>query len=154
MNKAYIVILDNTLITTRSGKSFPLHSEDWKYKYEWYSKLGDAVKEGYKIVIIDNQFDAGTTGYVSDNLFNNKIEKICTIIEKELSLPTNSIITNFAFDDTDAYRCIPNPGLLYEIATEYDILLYNSILVGSTDEHIELAKLSGINNYYDVKDIF
>lgn len=154
MNKAVFIILDNVLITTRSGRDFPLHSEDWKFTNEWYSKLLPIVMDGFKVVLIDNQFTAGKSGYTSDTLFNNKIENICTIIEKELALPTNSIITNFAFDEDDKYRVIPNPGLLYEIAVDYDILLYNSILIGNTEEHCELAKFSGIITYYDLTDIF
>ena len=31
MNKAVFVIIDETLITTKSGKSFPINSEDWKF---------------------------------------------------------------------------------------------------------------------------
>ena len=153
MNKAIILILDNVLITTISGKPFPLYSEDWKFTNEWYTVLSKSIEEGYKLCIVDNQFDAGSTGYVPDNIFNKKIEKICTILEKDLSLPINSIATNFALDEVNTFRCIPNPGLLYELASDYDILLYDSILIGNKEEHSELAKYSGIGTYLDITDI-
>ena len=56
MNKALFVLIDETLITTKSGRSFPLNSEDWKFKTNFSSIFKDAVDKGYKIILIDNQF--------------------------------------------------------------------------------------------------
>lgn len=153
MNKAIVLMLDNVLITTRSGKPFPLHSEDWKFKIGWDKMLSHCIKEGYKIVITDNQFGVGKNGYMSDILFNKKIENICKIIEKDLHLPNNTIITNFCFDETDTFRIIPKPALLYEVGLDYEIVLADSLLVGINDEHLEFARMAGIGTYYELSDI-
>lgn len=147
-------MLDEVLITTRSGKPFPLHSEDWKFKYGWFDTLSNAVINGCKICIVDNQFNAGSTGFISDALFNIKIENICKILEKDLSLPNNSIITNFAFDENDPFRCVPYPELLYEVAIDYSIILKDSLLIGNSEVHEQFAMYAGVGTYYDVNQIF
>ena len=50
MNKAVFVIIDETLITTKSGKSFPINSEDWKFRTNFYDLFKNAVEKQYKIV--------------------------------------------------------------------------------------------------------
>lgn len=152
MNKALFIILDQTLITTRSGKSFPLHEEDWKFTTRWEVVLGNAIKEGFKIVITDNQLGVGE-GTVSIGSFNRKDEKVCQIIEKDLHLPKSSIITTYCFNGSDGFKIKPNPGLLYEIALEYDIILANSILIGNSDTDELFARNGGINTYYSLDDI-
>ena len=152
MIKLLIVILDGTLITTRSGKSFPVHSEDWKFKTGWYELFKTATEKGYKLTIIDNQFAVGD-GFVTEQNFNKKIENICTIIEKEVRLPKNSIITNFCLSDSDAYRVIPSPGLLYELALDYEVRLDQSVLIGNSKESEYLATIAGIPFYYDLDSL-
>lgn len=152
MTKLLIVILDGTLITTRSGKSFPVHSEDWKFKAGWYELFKAAIEKGYRLTIIDNQFSVGD-GFVSEVNFNKKIENICTIIEKEVRLPKNSIITNFCLSDTEDYRVIPNPGMLYELALDYEVRLDQSILIGNGKDNEYLAAIAGIPFYYDIDSL-
>lgn len=48
--------LDNTLITTKSGKTFPICYSDWKWKYDnIIIKLQELSKKNYSIIIISNQ---------------------------------------------------------------------------------------------------
>ena len=47
--------LDNTLITTKSRKTFPININDWKFLPNVKSKLYELISQNYKIVIITNQ---------------------------------------------------------------------------------------------------
>ena len=151
MKKALFIILDNTLITTRSGKSFPLHSEDWKFKIGWYEIIKN-LSDDFIICIVDNQIGVGE-GYVNEQVFNTKIENICKILEKELHLKKNSIVSNFCFKQEEEYRVKPNPGLIYELALDYEIRLDNSIMIGGSADDEYFAAISGIKVYYDVNTI-
>jgi bifunctional polynucleotide phosphatase/kinase len=55
-NKIASFDLDNTLIITKSGKTFPINESDWKFKYdniiEIFKKL---IDNKYTIIIISNQ---------------------------------------------------------------------------------------------------
>lgn len=152
MNKALFIILDGTLITTQSGKSFPLHSEDWKFTTKWDDLIRESIQKGYKIVLVDNQLSVGE-GLVAEKNFIAKNEKICKIIEKDIPLPKNSIISTYCYKDNNPFMVKPNPGLLYEICLEYDIVLTDSILVGNSTEDEDFAKKSGIGTYYTLEDI-
>lgn len=151
MNKAVFILLDDILITTRSGKSYPIHSEDWKFTIGWYDFLKRAVDNNYKICIIGEQFGVDY-GLISMKAFTYKIETICNILEKELTLSKNSIATNFVYVPSIVFNTKPNPGLLYELAVDYEILLKDSILVGKTDEDRQLATNAGVEFFhiYDV----
>lgn len=152
MNKGLFIILDGTLITTRSGLEFPLNSEDWKFTTSWEQVIKSAAEEGYKLVIVDNQLLVGE-GIVSMHNFTNKDSKICEIIEKDLHLPINTIITTYCYDEEDDFMVKPNPGLLYSIAVEYDIILPDSILIGNNDTDIEFTRRAGIRTYYSLENV-
>lgn len=48
--------LDNTLITTKSGKKFPINGDDYKYTFDNVKdKIDELINKGYKIVIFTNQ---------------------------------------------------------------------------------------------------
>lgn len=152
MNKGLFIMLDNVLITTRSGKPFPLHSEDWKFKVYWQEIMKQSILQGFTICIIDNQYDVGKNGYIPSSTFNNKIENICKIIEKDLDLPQNSVVSNFCFEE-DTFHSVPKPGLIYDLALDYELNLGDSILIGDMETHVLLAKNAGISTYYDINDI-
>ena len=69
MHKAVFIIIDETLITTKSGKSFPINSEDWKFRTNFYDLFKNAVEKQYKIVLIDNQLGIGQ-GFITEKLIN------------------------------------------------------------------------------------
>ncbi len=69
--------MDGTIITTKSGRVFATHVEDWKILYEPQvsETLAFLYHEGYKIVVITNQ--AGiSTGKVKIQDLKQKVEGI------------------------------------------------------------------------------
>ena len=69
--------MDGTIITTKSGRVFPIDSKDWRLLYEnrTVKKLQTLYNEGYKIVIITNQ--AGlASGKLKLDDFQSKVEGI------------------------------------------------------------------------------
>ena len=69
--------IDGTIITTKSGRVFPIDNKDWRLLYEnrTRDKLESLYREGYKIVFITNQ--AGlATGKLKLEDFRVKVEDI------------------------------------------------------------------------------
>ena len=84
--------MDGTIITTKSGRVFPVDYKDWRLLYEnrTIEKLETLLGEGYKIVFITNQ--AGlASGKLKLDDFKTKVESIVTKLNKgstqTLSLP-------------------------------------------------------------------
>ena len=84
--------MDGTLITTKSGRVFPIDKNDWRLLYEnrTREKLEALYTQGYKIVIITNQ--AGiATGKLKLEDFQSKVQNIVTKLNRgkteNLTLP-------------------------------------------------------------------
>lgn len=74
--------LDNTLITTKSKKTFAINCDDWKFKYKNIKdKFKNLISNHYKIVIITNQLGISLGKSSREEL----ITKI-TNISKELDI--------------------------------------------------------------------
>ncbi len=100
--------LDNTLICTKSGKTFPIDSTDWVFNYKnVQSKLRELYEKKFCIIIISNQKG-----------LNNSYQDWCfklVEIEKELDIP----IKVYASIANNIYRK-PNIGF-------WDLLKGNNI---------------------------
>ena len=80
--------MDGTLITTKSGRVFPLNPQDWKLLFEPQVKQTIQKfyhEDDYKIVIITNQAGIGT-GKLSKKDFRSKVESIVNSIQVPLQL--------------------------------------------------------------------
>lgn len=67
--------LDGTLIKTKSGKTFPVSHDDWKYYSEnVVSLLSSLYNDNYCLIIISNQ--SRVTNSETQQKFKNKIEQI------------------------------------------------------------------------------
>jgi DNA 3'-phosphatase len=68
--------VDGTIITTKSGKKFPVDDEDWKF---WHPSVPDVLREkareGYSIAFISNQGGVGSKKQ-SPQGFQKKIDAI------------------------------------------------------------------------------
>lgn len=88
--------IDNTIIRTKSGRTFPVDKDDWKILFpEVKEALQKAHKNGFKVVFFTNQ--SGIGGGVRDlNDFKSKVEAIIG----ELCVPVQVFISLYK----DKYR--------------------------------------------------
>lgn len=152
MNKALFIILDGTLITTKSGKSFPLHYDDWKFTNNFYELFSSAVLKGYTIVIIAEELGI-EEGFIKENLFTKKLDNICRTIEKELGIRKKKVLYNYCGGTSDEFRTLRYPGMLYEIALDNNVILNQSILIGNRLEDEVFSSIGGIGQYYNLRDL-
>ncbi|KAI8790873.1 bifunctional polynucleotide phosphatase/kinase [Biomphalaria glabrata] len=87
-NKIASFDLDGTLITTSSGKVFPVDSNDWKIAYpEIFNEMKRLHQEKYKIVIFTNQLGV-SKGKTSIEDLKSKIENVVT----KLQVPVQAFV--------------------------------------------------------------
>lgn len=151
MTKVLFTELDGTLIRTKSGKRFPLHSEDWVFIPETIKVLQYYISRGYTIAIITNQ-NGVESGVINEQVFINKIESICNKLEKILKIKKNSISYRYCIKK-ESYNSKPLPGMAFDILTEEELTLTESIMLGKTEEDIQFAANAGIDMYISMDDI-
>lgn len=150
MRKAAFINLDDTLITTKSGRKFPIHSEDWKINMNILNTIKELAEKEYKIIIVSNQ-PMIHSDLSNVNSFLYKIETICKTIEKELKLK-ELICYIYAIRD-NSFHYMPNPGMLYDMASEHYIMIGESVFIGTNAEHKQTASNAGIKQYYNITDL-
>jgi len=104
-NKLAIFDLDNTLITTKNEKKFPVDENDWKWKFtNTKEKIIKLTEEQYCIIILSNQ--AGiATGKQTVKTWTAKLNQIV----KELNID----IRVFCTTDNNKYKK-PSPSFFHE----------------------------------------
>lgn len=113
-NKIAAFDMDGTLIKTKSGKVYPVDTNDWQIAFTQVAhKLADKLKENYKLVILSNQSPIGN-GRVKIEDFKKKIE---AIVEK-LNVPMQVY-----FATGKGFYRKPAPGM-WKLLTE-KVNLYN-----------------------------
>lgn len=151
-NRALFVTLDDTLIFTKSGRKFPLHSKDWIINIDLISTLKKYYRKDYRVIVVDNQHSVAH-GSVDITVFEEKVIEILKAVENLCNMPTNHISYVFWTGDRDDYYQLPNPGLVYEMALDYELSIPDSILIGSSEEDFKFSKECGINKYIDIDSI-
>lgn len=151
LDKALFLDLDGTIINTRSGRQFPLHSADWVLIPETLEAIKHYYRMDYRIIIVTNQGGI-EQGYIAEKVFVAKIEEICKVIEKHCGLRKNSIIYSYCPKMENYYRK-PNPGMAYELAIEYELNLRESVMIGDMITDNEFAIMSGIGTYIDIEEV-
>ncbi|XP_065898119.1 bifunctional polynucleotide phosphatase/kinase-like [Dysidea avara] len=72
--------IDGTIITTKSGRKFPIDANDWKIRFSVISgRLQQLVRDGYKIVFFTNQLGI-KKGKLPINDFHSKIESLVDLL--------------------------------------------------------------------------
>ncbi|XP_037632050.1 bifunctional polynucleotide phosphatase/kinase isoform X2 [Sebastes umbrosus] len=73
--------IDGCIITTKSGKVFPVTPDDWKILYpEIQPKLASLLKKGYKVVFFTNQMGIAK-GKLRPEVFKSKVEDILATLQ-------------------------------------------------------------------------
>ncbi|KAK7793051.1 hypothetical protein R5R35_004477 [Gryllus longicercus] len=103
--------LDGTLISTKSGKVFPVNTDDWKIAYPVIpNKLKKLTESEYKIVIMTNQAGIGR-GRVNVKDFKKKVEAIIS----KLNVPVQAFVST----GLGIYRK-PAPGMWNTLLKEFN----------------------------------
>lgn len=151
MNKALFLTFDDTLVTTLSGRKYSLHGEDWKFINQAVYAIRDGIKQGYIVCLLINQ-SAITTNLISERTFLRKLELVIKTLEKDLKLKENTIKYSYCVD-VDSYNYLPNPGMIYELALEYELDIVNSLLIGNSNFEKRIIDKSGIGTYADISEL-
>ena len=151
MKKALFITLDNTLITTKSKQKYALHSEDWKFNNQAIACIKDFISKGFVLLIITNQ-QRIAQGLLSDKTFMRKMNLIITTLEKDLGLKSDSI--NFEYcTDVEDFNFLPSPGMIYQLALEFQLDIKGSYLLGSSVFDKAIINYCGIPAYIDITDL-
>ena len=79
--------MDGTIITTKSGRVFPTHINDWKLQYD--DRVAQTIQkyhgDGFKVVIFTNQ-NGIASGKMSKSDFKQKIQAIVQRLNVPLQL--------------------------------------------------------------------
>lgn len=155
--KVLLCDLDGTLIVTKSGKTFPVDEEDWKFK----EHIKEAIQEYNPkyIFIISNQGGI-EKGFVDEGKFIQKLRVIRDEIETwgDYIVAWNYCTSN---DPQNPYRK-PNDGMIHDFmygdAVGYGFSKHNALMIGDasgrsgqfSDSDRICAKNAGIR-YCDVE---
>jgi bifunctional polynucleotide phosphatase/kinase len=119
--------LDGTIITTKSGKTFPVNKDDWKYTFDnVIDKLIETRDKGYQIVIISNQKNLKN--------FDNLEYKLNKVFE-------NIKIDAIFIANKDNYYRKPFPGFLEEVKLDF----YVGDAAGRPEDHANTDAAFAIN---------
>jgi histidinol phosphatase-like enzyme len=144
MHSALFLDVPN-VIKVNSKNNFPIHREDWSISADIKEIIKTYLALNYKIILVGNYPNIPirkNNANPIEDLFTN----IANNIEKEFKLKTNSVNFDYA-TDPESFDYLPLPGMLYSIASDYNILLTFSFIITSP----VLGKF--IQNYSNVKGI-
>lgn len=152
--------LDDTLIRTYTGNTFPQGIWDMRFNFDVLDSIMD-LKPDY-LFIVSNQAGIGT--YVDQEDFDIKFGYIIRAIKDYTTIKTVDGIYCSSNDKTDKYRK-PNTGMLEELVSVYkldDVSKSEMVMVGDAAGHSDdfsdsdkkVAENFGIDFIYAKKDKF
>ena len=143
--------LDNTIINTISGNTFPRNKDDWKIKYKnVIPNLKKLHEKNYSIIIFTNQNGIGKNISLQD--FIDKCEDILRYIGLPITFYISLKSNNKKFRK-------PNTGMLEYHYSKYNIDKVNSFYIGDAwskiyswnDSDLKFAKNFDIEFFNDKK---
>lgn len=111
--KVLFIDLDDTIITTISGNTFPTDVTDFKIRKEVLDKIVEIFPTIYYVEIVSNQ--GGIPQFVDEQDFIGKIKAIESFMQKYLRNHTGrNIFVNSLYCPSNAEICMrkPNTGML------------------------------------------
>lgn len=111
--KVLFIDLDDTIITTISGNTFPTDVTDFKIRKEVLDKIVEVFTTLYYVEIVSNQ--GGIPQFVDEQDFIGKIKAIESFMQKYLRNHTGrNIFVNSLYCPSNAEICMrkPNTGML------------------------------------------
>lgn len=169
--KVIFVDLDDTIIKTNSGKTFPEHLFDFVIKKEVLDKIVEVFPRAKYLFIVSNQNGVGT--YISKDEFSLKFNSILRIIQGYLrikynetyKIPVEPTVDGDYCIDLNIHRRKPNTGMLERFIDTYSIVsrgFYtkeNMIMIGDASDkeknYSDSDKMCALNfgiDYLDVND--
>jgi len=141
-HSAVLFDMDGTIITTKSGKKFPLDENDWKlWSGTVKTKLAQLVDSGARVVFITNQ--AGIeSGKTDARKFRQKVDAILAQLEIDVEV--------FVAAGHGPFRK-PSPGV-FHLMREYLALDASSILMVGDAAGRVANKVSGRKKDFSASD--
>jgi len=127
--------LDGTIITTKSGKTFPTDDNDWKLIDGVRDLMLDLIKNQTPIIVVTNQGGI-EEGFTTKAKFQNKVKAIVEALDLGIEL---NVYYSPTIDKEDIYRK-PHAGMFHLAALELSIYLPNSVYVGDASGKFQIPK--------------
>lgn len=147
VNKALFLGLDGVVIETISGEDYPIERQDWEFKQGILPVIRSYYNKGYNVIVVSNQ------PRIEECLIDEEAvrERITDIVQEIEGYVHGEI--NFAYCRwTESYYTKPNPGMAYKFATELELNLRESTMIGKGSVDNEFAKNAYIGTYLEVED--
>jgi len=126
----------------RDGRSFaPRRLEDFHFYPDAADSLARLKSQGYALVVVSNQPDVGA-GLISEEIMEEMNRRLMA------SFPLDAIKI---CRHTRAMTCScrkPKPGMLLEAASELNILLPGSFMVGDRASDVEAGEAAGCRTVF------
>lgn len=128
-NRGLFLDMDNTLIRTKSGKTFPTDINDWEFIPEMVKWL-DKVKSIYDVIIIITNQAGIKYGHLTKEDVVMKLQNVRDALVKEISYDEFGTIYYKYSAGYDRFFHKPMPGMAYSAAHFHEIDLSISTMVG------------------------
>ncbi len=128
-------------------KNYLYKIEDFQWQQGAFDAICHLKQQGYYVFVVTNQ-----SGIARDYYTCEDVERLHVFINEQLAL-NNSCIDEFYYcphhpDFGEHCDCRkPNPGMILQAFSEYDIDKKSSFLVGDKQSDLKAAQNAGIDGY-------
>lgn len=139
MGKALFLDRDGILnkVIIRNGQiSSPWSIGEFEIIHEARGLVNSAKEKNYLVIVITNQPDVAR-----GNMAMADLEAMNRLIQESFSIDDVGVCTTA--DDSD-FRRKPNPGMIFELADKWAIVLDHSFFLGDSEKDIAAGKRAGV----------
>lgn len=145
MYKLVIFDTDNTLTTTKSGRTFRTSEDDWQWMPGRLAKLAELKRAGVRLAVATNQ-----GGVAFGHLQEQPLLKELLRMMEEGGMPIGGLYVDYThpYAHIDQYRAEsgrrkPEPGMLLEAMRDFEAEPDETLFVGDRPEDEEAARAAG-----------